>query len=257
MRALLDSLTRRRGTVQWDALLRGTALLGMLALYPALRWPAVAELVGFFFVSALVNGPLAPLLPATYEPILMVEGRVHPPLVVALVGVAAILWVEFLNYHLYRLAVLHPKLDRARFSPLVRRTVALFEKSPFFAIWLCAWSPLPYWAVRILAPLTRYPMWRYLLATFLGRAPRLWFFAALGPVVPVSTQLLATGVIVMLAVAIGITIRRFLSRQRIDVCLTGPGELSGDANPAAGWAARSRSSAAPMARSSLEITCTP
>jgi len=231
MRALLDSLTRRRGTVQWDALLRGTALLGMLALYPALRWPDVAELVGFFFVSALVNGPLAPLLPATYEPILMVEGRIHSPLVVALVGVAAILWVEFLNYHLYRLAVLHPKLDRARSSPLARRTVALFEKSPFFAIWLCAWSPLPYWAVRILAPLTGYPMWRYLLATLLGRGPRLWFFAAIGPVVPVSTQLLATAVVVMLAVAVGITIRRLMSRRRIDVCLTGPGELPGELSP--------------------------
>jgi len=47
-------------------------------------------------------------------------------------------------------------------------------------VWLCSWSPLPYWSVRILAPLARYSMARYLLATFLARFPRFWFFASLG-----------------------------------------------------------------------------
>jgi len=49
-------------------------------------------------------------------------------------------------------------------------------------------------------------MRKYLLATFLGRGPRVWFFAALGLVIPVPTQLLVTyvacaisaGVIVLL-----------------------------------------------------------
>lgn len=231
MSPTVERLTRPRGTPSWDLLIRGSIVVGLLAIYPSLRWPYVAELVGFWLVSAAVNGPLAPLMPATYEPILMVAGRVWSPIVVAAVGMAATLWVEFINYHLYRAAVLHPTLDRARASRIVRRTLALFERSPFFAVWLCAWSPLPYWAVRILAPLTGYPMWRYLLATFLGRAPRLWFFAAIGPVVPVSTQLLVTFVVVMLAVAIGIAMRRAHSHQRtrrIEVCLTAQRELPAD-----------------------------
>lgn len=214
MTRLAGVLVRRRGTLRWDALIRGVAALALLAVYPALRWPDVAALVGFFCVTVLVNGPLAPLLPATYEPVLMVAGRAYPPLLVALVGIAGILAVEFLNYHLYRAAVLHPRLGPARRSRLVRRTVTLFERSPFFAVWLCAWSPLPYWAVRVLAPLSGYPVGRYLFATFLGRAPRLWFFAALGPVVPVSTQLLVTAIVTMLAVALGIVVRRVLVRRQ-------------------------------------------
>jgi hypothetical protein len=53
-------------------------------------------------------------------------------------------------------------------------------RAPFFTVWLCSWSPLPYWLVRILSPMAGYPVRKHLWATFLGRFPRLWFFAALG-----------------------------------------------------------------------------
>jgi uncharacterized membrane protein YdjX (TVP38/TMEM64 family) len=206
--SLAAALTRRRGSPQWDAVLRGTGVVALIALYPALRWPDIAGLAVFLGITIFVNGPLAPLLPATYEPILIMTGRAYPPLLVALVGIAGTLYIEYLNYHLYRAALFHPKLDRARASGLVRRTVALFEKSPFFAVWLCSWSPLPYWAVRFLAPLSGYPVRPYLVATFLGRLPRLWFFAALGPVVPVGTQWLAMLTATMILVAVVVAVHR-------------------------------------------------
>ncbi len=213
MKGLVEVLCRRRGTLQSDVFLRGSAGLALLAIYALLRWPAAGPLVGFFFVTVLLNGPLSPLLPAAYEPVLMVAGRVYAPSLIALVGVAGILAIEYLNYYLYRLAILHPHAGTVRQSRLVARTLALFERQPFFTVWLCAWSPLPYWAVRVLAPLAGYPVNRYLLATFLGRAPRLWFFAALGTVVPVSTQLLVMATVTMVAAALGIVARRALARR--------------------------------------------
>ena len=213
MKGLVEVLCRRRGTLQSDVFLRGSAGLALLAIYALLRWPAAGPLVGFFFVTVLLNGPLSPLLPAAYEPVLMVAGRVYAPSLIALVGVAGILAIEYLNYDLYRLAILHPHAGTVRQSRLVARTLALFERQPFFTVWLCAWSPLPYWAVRVLAPLAGYPVNRYLLATFLGRAPRLWFFAALGTVVPVSTQLLVMATVTMVAAALGIVARRALARR--------------------------------------------
>lgn len=218
MKGLVEVLCRRRGTLQSDVFLRGSAGLALLAIYALLRWPAAGPLVGFFFVTVLLNGPLSPLLPAAYEPVLMVAGRVYAPSLIALVGVAGILAIEYLNYYLYRLAILHPHAGTVRQSRLVARTLALFERQPFFTVWLCAWSPLPYWAVRVLAPLAGYPVNRYLLATFLGRAPRLWFFAALGTVVPVSTQLLVMATVTMVAAALGIVARRALAwRARVPV----------------------------------------
>src|SRR3989475_10482710 len=86
----------------------------------------------------------------------------------------------------------HPRLEAARRTWVVRQTLALFQRSPFFAVWLCAWSPIPYWIVSVLTPMSQYSMRKYLFATFLGRAPRVWFFATLGLVIPVSTQVLVT-----------------------------------------------------------------
>jgi uncharacterized membrane protein YdjX (TVP38/TMEM64 family) len=202
MNGLREGLVRRRGTPQWDAVLRATGVIALLAIYPTLRWSPVAGIVGFLCVTIFVNGPLAPLLPATYEPVLMVAGRAYPPVLVAFVGIAGTLYIECINYYLYRAAILHPRLDRARNSKLVHKTVALFKRSPFFCVWLCAWSPLPYWAVRFLAPLAGYPVRPYLFATFLGRAPRLWFFAALGLVLPIPTWLLVSVTSVMIAGAV-------------------------------------------------------
>ncbi len=213
MKGLVEVWCRRRGTVSADLFLRATGILALLAIGALLVWPAAGPVIGFFFVTVLLNGPLSPLLPAAYEPVLMVAGRVYAPLLIALVGIVGILAIECLNFHLYRLAILHPQAATVRQSRLVGKTLALFERRPFFTIWLCAWSPLPLWAVRILAPIAQYPMHRYLLALFLGRLPRLWFFAALGPVVPVSTPLLVIATATMVVVALGIVTHRALARK--------------------------------------------
>ncbi len=193
-------LTKRRGSPLWSAVVRVTGVLGALAIWPTTIWPDVAALVGFALVTIVVNGPLSPLFPATYEPILMALGRAYAPTLVAFAGMLGILYIEYLNYHLYGAALLHPRLDGFRQRRLVRWAISLFKKRPFFAVWLCAWSPLPFWAVRMIAPLANYPIRPYLFATFLGRYPRLWFFAALGGVIPVPTSwLIAMAVILSLS----------------------------------------------------------
>ena len=192
MTGLASALLARRGTAEWDAVLRATGILALAAIYPAIRWPDVAVLAGFLCLTLFVSGPISMVLPAAFEPMLMVAGRLYHPLLVTLLAVAGNLYMDYVNYHLYGAVMRHPRLEAARNSWEVRKTLVLFQRSPFFAIWLCAWSPIPYWIVSVLAPISRYPMRKYLFATFLGRAPRVWFFVTLGLVIPVSTQVLAT-----------------------------------------------------------------
>lgn len=201
-RRMWKVLTKRRGSPVWTAVVRATGVLGLLAIGPTMVWPDVAAFVGFTLVTIVVNGPLSPFFPATYEPILMALGRAYHPALVGFVGILGILYIEYVNYHLYSAALLHPRLEGFRQKRLVRWAIDLFRKSPFFAVWLCAWSPLPYWAVRMVAPLAHYPIGPYLLATFLGRYPRLWFFAAMGGVIPIPTSWL-------IAVAVVLTISGF------------------------------------------------
>jgi uncharacterized membrane protein YdjX (TVP38/TMEM64 family) len=202
-------LRRRFGDPVWDGMLRVTGLLALLGI-PAVLWlpPAVGGLIGFLLVTIWCNGPLGIFMPATYEPILMLFGRIYPPLLIAVVGVLGVLFVEYLNYHVYGQVLRHEKLRAARESQVMRRIVALFGRAPFFTIWICSWSPLPYWLVRILGAISRYPVRRYLLATLLGRFPRLWFFASLGVWWDVDAAVLAAIAFASIALAVGVYLLR-------------------------------------------------
>lgn len=181
---------KRFGDLTWDAILRCSGALALLAIPVTLYEPQAAALTGFVLVTVWVNGPLSPLLPATYEPILMLLGRVYPPILVAGLGTIGILGVEYVNYQLYRRVLSTAILRPVREGRLVGRVVSWFTRAPFLTVWVVSLTPLPYWVIRFLSPLAGYPVERQLLATLLGRFPRLWFFAALGAIWGVDTAAL-------------------------------------------------------------------
>lgn len=196
---------RRYGNLAWDGVVRGSGVLAALAIPLVLLFPGTGGgLTAFVLVTIWVNGPLGMFLPATYEPILMLFGRVYPPIVIASLGMVGTLYIEALNYHLYAKLLHLEAFTPARESGTVRRVVALFKRAPFFTVWLCSWSPLPYWTVRIVAPIAGYPLERYLLATLLGRFPRLWFFAALGLYWRISAKMLLVIALGSIALAVGV-----------------------------------------------------
>lgn len=201
-------LTRARGNRLWDAVVRGTGALGLLGIGLVLLVPAAGPLVGFGIVTIWITGPLSPLFPVGYEPILMLFGRVYAPLLIAAVSMVVQLYVEFTNYHLHRKVLELDVTRRFRESRIVDRLRELFDRRPFFTVWLCSWSPVPYWVVRILGPLSGYPVKRYLAATVLGRFPKLWFFAALGTFWSVSDRLLLAVVAGSLVVGLALYGRR-------------------------------------------------
>lgn len=164
----------------WDVYLRSTAVLGLGGIALVLAVPAAGILVGLAIYTLWVTGPLSPLFPIGLEPVVMLLGRIHAPLLVAAVVTAAGAHAEFLSYHLYRKALHHTSLDALRNSRLLLRLERCFRRAPFWTVWFLSWSPLPYWGGRILAALTGYPMARYLTATSVGRFPKFWLFAALG-----------------------------------------------------------------------------
>lgn len=174
------ALTEPRGNRLWDGVIRSSGLLGLLGILLVVALPDTGPLVGFAIFTVWMTGPLSPLFPTGYEPVLMVLGRVYAPLLVAAVGMATQLYVEFLNYHLHRRLLALDAAEVVRESEIVDKLRDWFDRYPFFTVWFCAWSPVPYWTVRILGPLSGYPMRRYLTATVLGRFPKLWIFAALG-----------------------------------------------------------------------------
>jgi hypothetical protein len=209
--SVLDLLFRRRyGNPIWDSVLRLSGFVALLAIPLALYVPRASGMVGFFIVTVWVNGPISPILPATFEPILMLMGRLYPAFLVASVAVVGTLYVEYLNYHIHGRVLQISALESTRNSQMVTWVLKLFSRAPFFTVWLFSWSPLPYWTVRFISPLAGYDVRRHLLATFLGRYPRLWFIAWLGVWLSVSLELLfaITAGSILVAVTVYVLKRR-------------------------------------------------
>ena len=165
--------TRRR-MVQVASIMVLTAAL-LIALVPG-----TTTLVVFVLLTLWCHGPLSPLLPAAYEPILLGYGRLFPPLLLAITGAVASTAIEYLNYHLYQKLLRIECIDRILMSPPTRRLMGPFFSRPFLTVWLCVLTPLPDWATRILASHSGYSVRSYLTAVLLARLPRFWFLAALG-----------------------------------------------------------------------------
>jgi uncharacterized membrane protein YdjX (TVP38/TMEM64 family) len=160
--------------------LRITGLVALVTLMLARAVPAVAGLVPFVLFTIWTNGPHSPVLFATYEPVLMLYGRLYPPILIGVLGTLGSVSVEYLNYHLYVKAADSRALRAVTQSRLVTVLGRWYARAPFLTIVTCALTPIPFWLARVLSAVTRYSLRRYLLATAVGRFPRLWFFAALG-----------------------------------------------------------------------------
>ncbi len=164
----------------WDTLLWGSGIVGVLGIAVSALAPAAAELAALFALSLFCNGPYSPVLPATMEPLVMIYGQVYPPLLVAAVATLAAVLAEVVDFRLYEAAFASHRLARARNSRMSRWVVRWFARAPFLATAVSAATPVPFWLARCCAIVSGYPLWRFLIATALGRVPRWWFYAAIG-----------------------------------------------------------------------------
>jgi len=190
--------TRQRRTIT-----AAGAALALAGAVVVLWLPRATTLVGLVLLTLTCHGPLSPFLPATFEPILLLYGRLYPPLLVAALAAVASAPAEYLNYHLYRTLLRCEPAARVMRGSGARAVGRLFARRPFLAIWVCAWSPLPDWAARILAAHARYSVPRYLVAFIAGRLPKFWLLASVGLYWAPSGAVLWTVAGVSVAVTVG------------------------------------------------------
>jgi hypothetical protein len=176
----LRALVKKRGDKRWDIFLRGTAAAGLALIPIALLFPDYAALVWLAVVGLPANGPLGPILPTAFEPLMMEAVKYHPPIEVALVSLAVYMYMEYLNVHIYRWILSFKKLEKLRANRWTQKGVEYFSKKPFLTTMVVASLPLPFWVVRCLAILRGYELKRYMVATCLGRFPRLYVYAWVG-----------------------------------------------------------------------------
>ena len=149
-----------------------------------------AGLVPLVLTTMWMRGPLSGVMPVGLEPVLMLYGRIYPPLLVTAVASVSGIIAEAVSLRLMRGMFGFAKLAKLRQSVDGSRVMRLFERRPALAIAVTALSPVPDWITRTLAAVSGYPIGRYVLADAIGRLPKLFIPAALGVVLPIPDGLL-------------------------------------------------------------------
>lgn len=160
------------------------------------------KLLAFFLLAVVVHGPLSPFLPTAFETTLLYYVRFYPPMLLAVVGTVGASLAEAINYYLVDWAAALPKLAELKQRLVVRWSIGAFLRAPFWTTVIVIFSPIPDSAVRILAPLGRYPLPRFLAAVALGRFPRLLIISGFGTLVPIPTWLLLGSGLILVAMAV-------------------------------------------------------
>lgn len=142
-----------------------------------------------------------------HEPILLYFGKFYSPLTVALISVGATLLTEILNYTCFKYVMDLRIFQKMLQSKAVRKTVTLFNKAPFAALWVAGFTPIPFYPFRFLVVLAKYPLIKYLLAVLTSRAPRMYIIALAARAINIPDYLLVV-IFVVLIVAANIPILR-------------------------------------------------
>ena len=135
------------------------------------------SLVVLFFYS-FPSEFLIGLVP--HEPVLLYFGRFYHPFTVALVSVIGTVCAEALNYSVFSFGNDLSFFERMRRKKVVNTIVELFKKAPFTAILIAGFTPVPFFPIRFLVVMGRYPKVKYLAGVFLSRAPRFYILAQIG-----------------------------------------------------------------------------
>ncbi len=205
--ALLSQYTRRTAVRpvldrSWDPLLYCVAAAAATTLLISVVAPDWGELALFTSLMFVTSSPVSTFLPSASEPILIVFGKLYSPLLLGSLGVVGIALAEWVNYRVFETVLHARKLSKVRSSKLMRHLVRWFALQPFATVAVSALTPIPFWIARTCAVLAKYPMSRFILATAVGRFPRICAIALLGTVLPISTPAVWAGAGVLLLVCV-------------------------------------------------------
>ena len=159
-----------------QALCYAAALLLPAVTCTLLTWrllPEWWELSAYFWYSIPGNSFL--LLP--HEPAVVYAGTLYNPFLVATVGAVATVPASVIDYQLFERAFRLGPLAQAKQSRISRFAQRAFNWQPWWTIVMFAFTPIPFYPVRIAAPLASYPAERYVMAVFVGRLPPYYILA--------------------------------------------------------------------------------
>jgi membrane protein YqaA with SNARE-associated domain len=101
-------------------------------------------------------------------------------------------------------------LDDLKRRQTFQKAIQYFLLVPFVSLVIAAITPVPFSPFRIIAPVSKYSLKKYLTAIILGRTPRFYILAYFGHIVVLSNK-----IIVLLFVLLSTLLVIYLIRSKV------------------------------------------
>ena len=195
----------KRSRALWPVFLPLIALLAVVFLATRYLFPQYGRLFTLFICS-IPGQFIVALIP--HEPIIFFYSKSFSPLSVALVALLGTLFAEYLNYMLVKLFFKIPKMDDLKKRKTFTKAANYFLKVPFVSLVIAAFTPVPFYPFRIIAPASEYSLTKYLLALIVGRSPRFYILAYFGYSISLPNEIIIALFILLLAASVLYWFRR-------------------------------------------------
>ena len=120
-------------------------------------------------------------IPFPHEPVVIHYGKISRPLTVSAVCASANCISSVLDIVVLGTLFAHKSAVEFRKRNRVYRIAEYyFNLTPFWTMAFAALTPVPFYPFRVLGVASGYARWRYVLSTFVGRAPRYFILAWIG-----------------------------------------------------------------------------
>jgi uncharacterized membrane protein YdjX (TVP38/TMEM64 family) len=163
-------------------------LVGLISLVTMLLKIEGQGLLWLMFYSIPANTAIS-IFP--HEPPLILYGQHYNPFAIASVALIGNMIAAVLDYYFFT-PVLHMQFTRGyKKSRVYRQAIRWFAVAPFWVVVLFAFTPLPFYLVKILVFSSGYAVGRYLTAYALGRFPRFVLLAVVGEFLRIPTWAMA------------------------------------------------------------------
>ena len=176
----------------------GEVLFILLLLFVWISCDSIRESKNLFvlFFYSFPAMFLVGLIP--HEPAILYFSKFHPVWLVTVVAISATLITESMNYFCLKVFFDLEFSQKYKKSSLVGKLVRLFSTAPFLTLAITAFTPIPFFPFRLLVVLQSYSKFKYLLALFVGRVPRIYLYAYLGQTFKIPDKYLALSFLLIL-----------------------------------------------------------
>ncbi len=149
-----------------------------------------------------------------HEPAILYFSKFYSPLMVTIVAIAGTILAEVINYTFFSFVADLRVFRKVLKGKTVQKTIALFRKAPFAALWVAGFTPIPFYPFRFLVVLARYPLYLYIAAVFASRTPRFFLLALAGHAFKIPDSVLIIFSLLMILLPVAPFLGRLFKKKR-------------------------------------------